>query len=132
MTIKVLVATKETQGERKNDFFFANEGELVGFCSECDGGGVDDKCGCHRSMSGFESNKATTTMKVVEMNITKDEFAKKLRESLEKSGWLKLMTKKEADAWVKEDTDVLLVAIDPFPVGSIVEKRGDKIQSRTA
>ena len=39
--MRFLVATKETQGQRKNDFSHAREGELVKFGFECDGEEVD-------------------------------------------------------------------------------------------
>ena len=67
--MKILVATKEGQGQRKNDFCWAEEGEVVKFPSECDRETVDGRCGCRRSMSGANSLKGTKTMKVVEFDI---------------------------------------------------------------
>ena len=70
--MKILVATKETQGFRDSDFSWAREGELVRFDSECDRdkNRIDGGCGCRRSMVGLETGRATTTFKVVEMDIT--------------------------------------------------------------
>ena len=51
--MKVLVGTKETQGQRSNDFSWAEDGELVMFGSECDREDVDGTCGCRRAMSGL-------------------------------------------------------------------------------
>jgi hypothetical protein len=59
--MKVFVSTKDGQGIRNNDFSWTNEGELVKFALECDGEKIDGKCGCRRSMSGFDTHKATTT-----------------------------------------------------------------------
>ena len=39
--MKILVATKETQGNRKNDFCFCDEEEIVKAGMECDGESVD-------------------------------------------------------------------------------------------
>jgi len=128
--MKVFVATKETQGQRPNDFFFGTEGELVKFGSECDEGSADDKCGCHRCMIGFDTNKAVTTFKVVHMNMTMEKYQAKYRESLIASGWVKLMTEKELDTWVKEDTKALVHYADVVSIGIPLEKRGNAIQIR--
>lgn len=122
--MKVLIATKETQGRRKNDFSFTNEGELVKFGLECDGEEVDGKCGCRRSMVGFDSKKATTTFKIEERNITKKAFIKLFKESEEKAGW-KFEDKDMVD-FAKE----LIEIPSKFEVGDILEKRGEKISIR--
>ena len=57
--MKMLVATKETQGKRRNDFCWATEGELVRFAFQCDGEAVDGRCGCRRSFCGLDSHKAS-------------------------------------------------------------------------
>ena len=57
--MKILVGTTETQGRRKNDFCYTKEGEVLCFHLECDGETVDGSCGCKRSMSGVDTNKAT-------------------------------------------------------------------------
>lgn len=56
--MKVMVATREGQGFRENDFSWTKENELVGFTSECDGETIDGNCGCRRSMSGFDTHTA--------------------------------------------------------------------------
>lgn len=67
--MKYLVATRETQGERANDFFFCLEGEPVHFGVICDGdSGADSSCGCSRSMIGLSSRKATTTVRVTDVD----------------------------------------------------------------
>lgn len=122
--MKVLVATKETQGTRKNDFSFTNEGELVKLGFECDGEETDGNCGCRRSMVGFNTLKATTTFKVIEKEITRDEFLKLFEESEKRAGW----------GFTKEDIewgDDLLRIAQQFTPNCILEKRGDKIQVRT-
>jgi len=64
--MKVLVATEETQGHRKTDFCWTEEGELVFFGSECTRETIDGECGCRRSLCGLRTRKATTTFRVVE------------------------------------------------------------------
>ncbi len=49
--MKVLTATTKTQGARKNDFCFCDEGEMVMLGSECDGETADGSCGCKRARS---------------------------------------------------------------------------------
>lgn len=128
--MKVLVATKETQGQRGNDFCHANEGEIVNFHLECDGETVDGECGCRRSMSGIETHKATTTIKVAEIDITREKFFEKIKQGLQKGGWLALMKENEANKFVKQDADELLKMADHFDVNSVIEKRGDIFRQR--
>ena len=65
--MKVLAATRQTQGWRDNDFCWTVEGELVFFAPfECSRGFVDDDCGCRRSMAGLVRHRATTTIKLIE------------------------------------------------------------------
>ena len=50
--MKVLVATRNTQGQRGNDFCFVPEGEIVAFpAAECTGEKIDGSCGCRRSVN---------------------------------------------------------------------------------
>ncbi len=129
--MKVLVATKEKQGFRKNDFMFAEEGELVRSGSECDGETVDGHCGCRRCMSGVKSLKSTTTVKVVDQSDMSPELLRQeVRASLERGGWLTLMDKKEADEWVESESAELQRLAGQFETGTVLEKRGDAFQVR--
>ena len=67
--MNVLVATHELQGQRKNDFSHTWDGEIVRFQFECAGEKVDGPCGCRRSMAGTDTAHATTTMKIIDMDI---------------------------------------------------------------
>ena len=59
----VLVATKETQGDRGNDYGWTVEGELVFVPTiEC----REPRCGCSRGFAGVSSHRATTTAMVVD------------------------------------------------------------------
>ena len=119
--MKVLIATKEGQGKRKNDFSFTKEGELVKFGFECDNE-IDGKCGCKRSVVGFDTFKATTTFKVVERNITKKKFIDRLSKSNKKAGW--------ETKYSEELSKELLDIAKKFPLNSILEKRGKRIGVR--
>ena len=81
--MKVLIATKETQGRRKSDFSHTTDGELVTFGFECDRdrNNIDGGCGCRRTMVGIKSGRGTTTFMVSELDITRDELIKRLSAS---------------------------------------------------
>jgi hypothetical protein len=122
--MNVLVATKETQGERGNDFCFCEEGELVTFAGECDGEEIDGSCGCRRAMSGVHSHVATTTIKVVEREMTVRQLWRILRYSMIDGGWGDHPG--EAMALAQE----LARIAAHFRAGSVLEKRGDVLQTR--
>lgn len=128
--MKVLVATSETRGQRKNDFGHATDGEIVMFGSECDGEPVDGRCGCRRAMIGVDSHKATTTMKVVDMpTLTQDGLTERVHAALKAGGWGR---DDEAGLrkWAQEDAKELARVAAFFTVGFVVEKRGGKFQVR--
>ena len=131
MNMKVIVATDETQGRRNNDFSFTNEGELVRFGTECDGESIDGRCGCRRSMCGVESHKATTTMKVLDIEITREEICQMLNGSNESGGWKDLFkSRDEYMAFVVDEADELIRLANSFDVGDVLERRGSKVQRR--
>jgi len=124
--MKVLIATKEKQGIRKNDFSFTDEGEFVKFGFQCDGESVDGGCGCMRSVCGFDTQKATTTFKVEDEEITKEDYINKFLKSEKEAGWFKEKDKEEFTDMAEE----LLSIADQFKTGTILEKRGSKIKER--
>ena len=128
--MKLLVATSKGQGKRKNDFNFCNEGEIVTFVFECDGESIDGRCGCRRSLSGVDTRKSTTTMKVIKSSMTKEDVAEAIYNSLEKGGWINMMCKEWGIKTASKDTEELLKVASSFKVGDIIEKRGDKFQVR--
>jgi hypothetical protein len=125
--MRVLVATTETQGQRKNDFFNADEGELVHFGSECDGEDVDGSCGCRRCMSGLDTAKATTTFKIVEMDMTEEDLTAKLA-TFYHDKWH--IEGSEANELAVEEVSDLNSIVATFDIGEVLEKRGNSIQSR--
>lgn len=125
--MKVLVATKEGQGIRGNDFCWVPENEIVHFGFECDGGSVDDHCGCRRAMVGIDCSKATTTMKVVDLEVKCLEIVSRLKEHYVKD-WK--MDEKRALITAIEELIDLRMSVKQFPLGAIIEKRGDVFQIR--
>lgn len=123
--MKLIVATQEKQGARKNDFHHANEGEIVYFGVECDCETVDGPCGCKRSLVGIESHKASTTFKVIEKNISEAELCQLLKENLAKAGWGEI-----SDSAIKSDVRSLMRLAKQFPIGSILERRGEAVLIR--
>jgi len=128
--IKVLVATKISQGVRKNDFCFCEENELLYSGMECDKESVDGGCGCKRSMAGIRGLKATTTMKVIELEKSVNWYKNQIKKSLEKGGWLSLMTIKEAENNISETVTMLLDLAKKLKVGAVYERRGNSINER--
>ena len=122
--MKILVATKETQGRRTNDFCWCKEGELLMFSTfQCSGGFVDDECGCHRAMSGIETLTATTTMRVVEEDVAVEDLIKRIFDALRQGSWDKMFNDvtllKKARTIVKEIIEIT----EEFPPGVVLERR---------
>lgn len=122
--MKLLVSTTSTQGQRANDFCFVPEGELVHWfglvCGKDTDGqtGVPDPdgpCGCGRSFVGLESQKGTTTARVIEV-------PQRDRAAVQRALALALRAR-------MDDAALPLAA---FPVGTIVERRGEGLQARAS
>jgi hypothetical protein len=127
--MKLLVATKEGQGIRKNDFCWVPEGEIVHFGFECDKDrdDIDGPCGCRRGMVGIECAKATTTMRVMDLSVKRREVVERLKKHYQEDWKLKASV---AEKMARDEVKELLGVADKFPIGAIVEKRGDVLQSR--
>jgi hypothetical protein len=134
--MKVFVATKQTQGVRANDFSHAQEGELVRFGFECDGEDVDDSCGCRRALVGVKSSKATTTFRVAELSeATMGSVSTEFFESYKQGGWIDIGgdTEENRAEWLdmaREDAEFLCGVAADWPIGTVVEKRGNDLNVR--
>jgi hypothetical protein len=128
--MKLLVATKQTQGQRTNDFCHAVEGEIVLPHLDCDHEEVDGFCGCRRSWSGATSHKATTTMRVVNIPMSVNTFKGIIRKSLEAGGWLSIMTPDDAAQTISDCIDDIKTVSEAFDLGDIVERRGSNFVLR--
>lgn len=132
--MKILSATTETQGWRANDFCHAVEGELVLFVPSCDGESIDGDCGCRRAMAGSVSHRATTTIKVIDRNdLNPNKYFTLIADSLESQGYIneRMLTDPEVNEWVQDLTDDLIRLANFYPVGTVLERRGDVMRSRT-
>ena len=154
--VKVLVATTEAQGYRTDDYACAVDGELVYVpVNGCHGdsgadvrhwcagheleddtapsadAGAAGECQCSRGFTGMASSRATTTALVVErLDLTVQDLWTALSDSLERQGRL-------SENWTASDGEVfralfqrMLATASHFPIGSIIERRGDRIRRR--
>ncbi len=123
--MKLLVATAQTQGARNNDFHFCVEGELVWIAEACgaDQRDPDGGCGCGRSFAGMNSHRATTTARVVELEIDFPHYAEALRASLKAQGY-------RTGAAIPLAGELADIAAD-FPTGAVLERRLDELRWRT-
>lgn len=122
--MKVLVATADTQGVRDNDYHWCTEGELVFLFEPCatDRRDPDGGCGCGRGFAGLHSHRASTTARVAEVELSRDEYAEAIRSSLQQQGWGSRPCGHKADA--------LAGLVADWPVGTIVERRLDAVTVR--
>lgn len=126
--MKVLVATKEKQGDRHDDYSWAVDGELVYVPVDvCDCPG----CGCSRGFAGMASSRATTTALVVErMDLGLPDMSNALADSLERQGWLTGERSSDDDELFRLLFQRLLVSASHFPVGSVIERDGHLLRRR--
>lgn len=133
--MKVIVATRETQGWRDNDFCWALEDELVLFPPiMCDCGSVDDECGCRRAMAGMSSHRATTTVKIADhKELDADGYLILITNALQSQGYVtdELLAEPEVVCWIKDCRDVLISVAAAFPVGTVLERREQLMRART-
>ena len=131
MSVRLLVATLRTQGDRDDDFARCEPGELVmppvHACEEP----VDGPCGCRRSLVGVRTFEATTTVEVADLPMTMDELCDVVRRSLTAAGWLGCVDDAEvADQWVADIAWELVQAGARFATGTVLERRGRALQPR--
>lgn len=123
--MQVLMATSQTQQQRPGDFMFAEEGEIVALPKQCGRGDLDDSCGCERSFFGAVSHKATTTAMVVAIDdLDEDDYAGLLVKAYRASG------RSLAEIGEYQLVEEMIGIAAAHPVGTILEKRGDRIQPR--
>ena len=127
--MRAFVATKETQGKRKNDFCFAEEKEMVWFGGECDNEPIDGACGCKRAMCGVKTRLATTTFAFVEYG-DEDAIKRCLRQFYQGSGELNYYGVEKTNEIIDQDIAYLTSIQNAIPVDAVLELRGRNIQVR--
>jgi hypothetical protein len=129
--VRLLVATRRGQGARPTDFSSCEVGELLMPPAHACDEPVDGPCGCRRSLIGFRTHRATTTIEVVDLPLTMDELCGLVRASLAQGGWLGCIDDDEvADRWVSDVAWELVQAGARFAVGAVLERRGRTLQVR--
>ncbi len=125
--MKVLVATRATQGQRANDACLAEEGELVTFGPECSNveHGIDSLCPCQRVLLGLFSLNLTTTMQVAERDVTEAGLYRLLAEFYTRCGTSAQVRPKELDALIRQDIAALIYTAEQFQAGDVIERQGD-------
>ena len=125
--MRVLVATRQTNGLAEGDCDFCIEGELVYMQEPCGSDLCDPNgpCGCGRGFSGMNSHRATTTALVIDAPFGEGDVRQALRSSLEAGAWIdpRIHADELAEVMVGEALDDMRVVAGRFPVGSVVRRR---------
>jgi hypothetical protein len=128
--LKVITATKQTQGQRSNDYTWCVDGEIVippvVVCRR-DRDNPDGGCGCGRAWAGANSHRSTTTAVVRDVPISIPEYVEAIRSSLEHGGWWPEVV--DINGVVAMATELLILA-QSYPVGTVLERRLDTVASR--
>jgi hypothetical protein len=118
--MKLLAAA---EGTGPDDFAWCIPGELVHTADVHEDLGEHCNCGCVVAFVGMTSRRATTTAVVVDLDLTRVQLEAIAREHL-------IGPDDEDDPeWVTEFVADLLDAADPFPVGTLVRRRLDRIEA---
>lgn len=117
--IKAIVATKQTQGCRNNDFCDAPENEPVRLgrrCEKCTVGDIDGPCDCVESFNGFHKG-STTTVKIALVEMTREQYIEKYIDThpLAKFYVAKDGCKRE----LKKEAEGLLLFADKYETGTV-------------
>jgi hypothetical protein len=128
-SLKVLVATARTQGHRDNDFTHVGSAELVDLAMTCDGdrGDPDGGCGCGRAFTGLDSRRCTTTAEVAIRDITLVQYCDVFHRSLVA---IAIADDPDLRREAEEAAEEMARIAANWPVGTIVERRGDTIVVR--
>jgi hypothetical protein len=127
--MRLLTATRQSQGRRDNDYDWCVEGELVRFDVVCRSGRLDPDggCGCGRGFAGMSSCRATTTCLVRNLPFSRRDVQVALAASLHAAGYL---ARANDLAAVADEADELIRIAARFRVGDIVERRLNVLRVR--
>lgn len=84
----------------------------------------DGGCGCGRGFAGTNSHRATTTARVADLSMTRDDYVEGLSSSLQAQGY-----RSEAAEDIAAN---LIECAGALPTGTIVERRLDVLRVRSA
>ena len=123
--MKVIVATRQGQGQVPGDYCWTVEGELVRVLTqEC---GRPEQCGCHRGFPGLASSRATTTVMVAELALELAAVIEAVRDSLEREGWLEALDEAEQLAEVVHHVSAIAEVAAGFATGTVLRRVGTKV-----
>lgn len=127
--MKVLVATRATQGTRARDFSSCISGELVWVIDPCPVSlrNPNGPCSCGRSFTGMSSDGSTTTAVVREIaDFSRADYENALTSSLEAKGWCACCYSRTVPEFVGD----LIAMAEPWPIGAVVGRRLDVLSLR--
>jgi hypothetical protein len=84
-------------------------------------------------MAGVVSHRATTTIKVVDMEgLAPDTYFMLISDGLRDQGYVtkEIMRDPSVNEWLRDVTDELMHIADTFPLTTVLERRGDLINVR--
>ena len=120
--------------DRHDDFAYTVEGELVtAVATEC----RNHDCGCDRGFPGLASEFATTTAQVVDLpHLTEADLRAALFDYLDRTGWFDLLRDEPdvemiIDDMIDEHVEAIAAVCACCPVGTIVERAGSLVFTRT-
>jgi hypothetical protein len=121
--MRVLVATRESQGTRPDDVHWCTEGELVWLPDPCPDGRRRGTCDCVRTFAGVASHRRTTTAMVRDLDgLTVEACLDMIRYSLKQQGL--------PDHWVQDAVDRMLLLAEATAVGVVLERKLDVVAPR--
>ena len=123
--MRVLVATRRSQGDHPGDYCFTFEGELVTpLLPDCSAPG---RCGCHRGFDGLESDRATTTALIVDRaDLTPARVLVLLEEARQRAC---IVADDARVPTAVEQFDEIVRLTTGFPVGAIVRRDGQRYRT---
>ena len=127
--MKVIVATRESQGARPSDFNDCVDGELVWMLDPCPESRRRPygPCGCGRSFQGMNSHGSTTTGIVREFpGLTPEDYADALRASFDAQDWCECCRTQGVDTHVAQ----LAYIASRFAEGAVVERQLREVRVR--
>jgi hypothetical protein len=121
--MRVLVATRQSQGARSDDIDWCIEGELVWLPEPCPDGRRRGTCDCVRTFAGVASHRRTTTAVVRDVDgLTMSACIDMIRYSLKQQGL--------PDTWVEDAVDRMVQLAGASAVGVVLERKLDVVAPR--
>ena len=115
--MRIFVSTRQTQGDRPDDFCFVPDGEIVVFPFKTNFNNKE----INTCLVGIESKSSSTTFLVMESDLSRKEYIQKIASFFIQSG--ATVSQNEANDWGKIYAEKVISFAEKFPVGSVVGKK---------